>query len=208
MELKWIILFIVIIFCINHWFSKKEHFIDTDSFNSEESKSQEQKSAERVAKAATIAATKKLLFKMNSGPFGWIVLIVSEILKNVLNLDPESFQDCPNGWYQADKLPPNVKQIIKVVPLIGDLFDLVGNKMCIKLDCTDNKINQDGLCYDKCRNGYKNVGPVCWKTCEDDIDVGALCRNRCRDGYKEISGICYKNCKSGEKDIGLACVKK
>jgi hypothetical protein len=145
---------------------------------------------------------------MGTGPFGWIVLIVSEILKNVLNLDPESFKDCPKGWYQADKLPRNVQKVISVIPNIGDLFSLVGNKLCIKLSCTDDKINQAGLCYKKCRTDYKNVGPVCWKTCGKDIDVGALCRQRCRDGYKEIAGICYKNCKSGYKDIGLACVKK
>jgi hypothetical protein len=72
-----------------------------------------------------------------------------------------------------------------------------------------NETNKEnGLCYKNCRPEYKAVGPVCWKSCNQDIDLGTLCRNKCRDGYKEISGICYKNCSSGEKDIGLACVKK
>jgi len=171
-------------------------------------KAQAQKTAERIAKKVAIDAAKKLLFKMGSGPFGWISLIITEVLKNVLNLDPKDFVDCPGGYYQADKLPNNIKKVISIVPVLGDVFTLLGNKLCIKLGCTKDKFEQVGLCYNRCRDGYTNVGPVCWKTCGGDIDVGALCRERCRDGYSEIAGICYKNCGSGEKDIGLACVKK
>lgn len=28
--------------------------------------------------------------------------------------------------------------------------------------CPDNKENDAGLCYKKCKTGYKGVGPVCW----------------------------------------------
>jgi len=175
---------------------------------SKKRKSQAQKTAERVAKKVAIDAAKKLLFKMGSGPFGWISLIIAEVLKNVLNLDPKDFVDCPKGYYQADKLPKSIKTVISVVPGISDVFSLLGNKLCIKLGCSKDKFIQTGLCYKRCRAGYKNVGPVCWKTCGKDKDVGALCRERCRDGYKEIAGICYKNCGSGQKDLGLTCVKK
>jgi hypothetical protein len=187
---------------------KEEEDIATEKNQVKKDKAQDQKTSERIAKKIAIDAAKKLLFKMGSGPFGWISLIITEVLKNVLNLDPKDFVDCPKGYYQADKLPKNIKNVISIVPGIGDVFSLLGNKLCIKLGCSNDKFNKDGLCYNKCRDGYKNIGPVCWKSCNQDIDLGTLCRNKCRDGYKEISGICYKNCSSGEKDIGLACVKK
>lgn len=180
----------------------------SDSKPSKKPKSQGLKTAERVVGKVAIDTAKKMLLKMGSGPFGWISLIVSEILKNVLNLDPESFSDCPAGYYQTDKLPKELQKFISVVPGLNDVFSLVGNKLCLRMGCSNDKFNQDGLCYSKCRDGYKNVGPLCWKTCGKDSDQGALCRERCRDGYKDIGGICYKNCDPGYIDMGISCVKK
>jgi hypothetical protein len=73
----------------------------------------------------------------------------------------------------------------------------------------------------QCREGYQNIGGVCYETCKDATDVGALCREKCREGYKEIAGICYKNCngvdtgllcrehcRDGYKDVGGVCWKE
>ena len=37
--------------------------------------------------------------------------------------------------------------------------------------CAENQDMDAGLCYDKCKNGYKGVGPVCWGELTD-IGVG------------------------------------
>jgi hypothetical protein len=42
--------------------------------------------------------------------------------------------------------------------------------------CPTGKVNQDGLCYPPCREGFTGVGPVCWGRCEAGFDDhGATC---------------------------------
>jgi hypothetical protein len=42
-------------------------------------------------------------------------------------------------------------------------------------DC-GSKVMDAGLCYDRCRDGYKGVGPVCWQSCPSAFrDDGAFC---------------------------------
>lgn len=36
------------------------------------------------------------------------------------------------------------------------------NPVAQKQVCRDNKILQDGLCYESCRSGFHGIGPVCW----------------------------------------------
>ena len=145
--------------------------------------------------------------KLMSGPAGLIILIIVIILENVLDLEVENFAKCNNDEYDLMSLPQYVRTMMILVPNLGDLFDLIGNKLCFKAGCPPDTYNQDGLCYKKCRPGYAAVGPVCWKRCGADIDVGALCRQRCRNGYKEVAGVCWKGCDGGFKDIGALCSK-
>ncbi len=110
------------------------------------------------------------------------------------------------------------------------------------LICEGNTEQDAGLCYEKCRDGYKGVGPLCNLSetgsygrgagkamsfhkgkldCDkkDDKD-GGLCYNKCRDGYHGVGPVCYNNnapsygrgagkvmasvCLNGEqKDAGL-----
>jgi hypothetical protein len=161
--------------------------------------------AAKIANNARKAGT--MMKKLSSGPAGLIILIIVVILENVLKLDVEDFKDCDRGEYDLMSLPGYVRTIIGMVPNLGDLFDLIGNKLCFKAGCAPNMEKQAGLCYKKCRPGYKAVGPVCWKRCENDIDVGALCRKRCRPGYKEVAGVCWASCPSGFTDIGALCSK-
>jgi hypothetical protein len=51
----------------------------------------------------------------------------------------------------------------------------VGNRIFGTTPHTCNKGHelQDGLCYEKCRNGYHGVGPVCWAD-TDGIGVGTI----------------------------------
>jgi len=64
------------------------------------------------------------------------------------------------------------------------------------------------MCQEKCREGYKNVLGVCWKSCGDkDTDVGALCRKGCREGFRDRLGVCVdqKKCPADYRDDGLTC---
>ena len=148
-----------------------------------------------------------LIKKLSSGPAGLIILIIVIILENVLKLDVNDFDKCPRGESDLMSLPGYVRTIIGLVPNLGDLFDLIGNKLCFKAGCKSGYNKQDGLCYKDCRPGYQAVGPVCWKRCGNDIDVGALCRNRCRQGFREVAGVCWGTCPPGFRDDGAVCTK-
>ena len=80
------------------------------------------------------------------------------------------------------------------------------------LKCGDDKVEQDGLCYDKCSNKgdqgqYKYNGVLDW--CQPEgaagIKKGLDDRWECPEGSSSIVGICYKDCKPGESDDGLLC---
>ena len=80
------------------------------------------------------------------------------------------------------------------------------------LKCGDDKVEQDGLCYDKCSNKvdqgqYKYNGVLDW--CQPEgaagIKKGLDDRWECPEGSSSIAGICYKDCKPGESDDGLLC---
>jgi hypothetical protein len=49
--------------------------------------------------------------------------------------------------------------------------------------CRDNKIMQDGLCYEPCRSGYAGRGPVCWA----DTPQGYV---DCFTGYAKNTNAC------------------
>ena len=43
-------------------------------------------------------------------------------------------------------------------------------------ECPSGQEKDAGLCYPKCRAGFKGVGPVCWRSCPDRFrDDGAFC---------------------------------
>ena len=71
-------------------------------------------------------------------------------------------------------------------------------------DCNSNQDKDGALCYPKCNSGYNGVGPVCWGSCGDKIDVGALCRERCRSGFNDVAGVCLGSC-GGKTDVGALC---
>jgi hypothetical protein len=148
-----------------------------------------------------------LISKLSKGPAGVIILIIVIILDNVLKLDVNDFDKCPAGTYDLMSLPKYIRVIIGMVPNLGDLFDLIGNKLCFKEGCKKGTYKENGLCYKNCRSGYQPVGPVCWKRCGTDIDIGAMCRKRCRNGYKDVAGVCWGRCPGGFRDDGALCTK-
>ena len=101
--------------------------------------------------------------------------------------------------------------------------------------CGSGKDNNAGLCYPKCRSGYKGVGPVCWQSCggfgrddgafcakpapygrgagnapkcrSDEEKNGALCYPKCRSGYYGVGPVCWKGCGGFGRDDGAFCAK-
>lgn len=92
--------------------------------------------------------------------------------------------------------------------------------------CSSSQEKNAGLCYNKCKSGYKGVGPVCWQYCPSGYKnhpascyknlfkwffkksygrgVGKI-GTSCAAGYEKKSGLCYKNCSAGYKGIGPVC---
>lgn len=83
-----------------------------------------------------------------------------------------------------------------------------------------------GICYEKCRPGFTNVGLFC-----TNLDIkakasygrgagvplwcapgtqqnGALCYPFCRAGYRGVGPVCWQGCPRGtNRDLGLTCVR-
>lgn len=100
----------------------------------------------------------------------------------------------------------------------------------IPTECGPNEDKDAGLCYPKCKPGYKGVGPVCWQVCKAGFtDTGAHClkpkaygrgagyplkfgefnldgaRKRCQKahGRCEKNGLLYYPvCKKGFHNVG------
>lgn len=65
--------------------------------------------------------------------------------------------------------------------------------------CKPSDDPNDGLCYDKCREGYHGVGPVCWA---DSVNVGTgkiASLGSCPSGWEDWGLLCHEpiRCASG-----------
>lgn len=75
--------------------------------------------------------------------------------------------------------------------------------------CPENKPDLDaGLCYVKCRNGYRGVGPVCWAITQS-IGIGTVVGlEPCPDGWNNDGLTCREpiSCRSiGDCFSGKGC---
>jgi hypothetical protein len=132
---------------------------------------------------------------------------------------PVCYANCPAGWKDTG---------------VACIKDSYGNGAGLPLNECGEKEMDAGLCYNKCKDGYKGVSAVCWKTCpngwrdtgiacqkdsygngagstlnycgDKEMDAG-LCYNKCSDGYKGAGPVCWATCPDGWKDIGAACEK-
>ncbi|WP_375744444.1 metallophosphoesterase [Corallococcus interemptor] len=97
----------------------------------------------------------------------------------------------------------------------------------VETTCNRGKLYQAGLCYERCKEDFTGVGPVCWADCPDGYkDDGALCRKAaiiipkdsygrgagsvfgCGDNQEQDGGLCYPKCKSGYNGVGPVCWQK
>lgn len=98
--------------------------------------------------------------------------------------------------------------------------------------CYENEEKNGLLCYPKCNDGYKGVGPVCWQICPVGyVDTGAFCSPKGIDFFRKLTfakktygrgagtpmkcanqleldgGLCYEMCNSGYRGVGPVCWK-
>jgi len=72
--------------------------------------------------------------------------------------------------------------------------------------CPDGKEMRDGLCYDRCREGYTREGLLCTRSYTKRSEVLAPHTLQCDDSKSDIAGLCYKkNIDPGytRKTLGL-----
>jgi hypothetical protein len=156
--------------------------------------------------------------KLKGTPADLIVAILSAILYEVLDLDPENFRPCDKGYFDMNSQPDWARAIISGVPFLGDLFDLIGDKLCIKGGCAPGLEAGSGIgagfCYEPCAPGFKSDGAnVCYKQYPEFeknalgttltsitklilMDTGTV-PNTCTAGEDRVGELCYEKAPAG-----------
>ncbi len=71
--------------------------------------------------------------------------------------------------------------------------------------CRDPLEKSGLLCYPKCRDGYKGVGPVCWGTFPKSYGRGFGKVLDCKSDEVYDAGLCYKDCRDNYSGVGPVC---
>ena len=162
------------------------------------------KSAAKSAKGA------QLMSKLKGTPADLIVMVIAQVLSAVLDLDPDSFRDCEPGEFDLGRTPDYIQAIVGAVPFLGDLFDLLGNKMCLKAGCPKDTEDSGGLCYPPCKPGFKSDGAImCYKQYPEFESNGML--GTITSITKKIlmdTGRIPSECGDGEEKVGALCYEK
>ena len=172
--------------------------------------------------AAKAGHASKMMTKLKGTPADLIVMIIAQILIAVLDLDPSKFMDCETGEFDLGKLPDWAQAMIGAIPFLGDLFDLIGNKMCLKAGCPRDAPDESaGLCYKPCDPGFKSDGAImCYKqypefesnnmghtitsiTKKILMDTGKI-PSRCGDGEDKSGALCYEHLDGFTNLLGVA----
>ena len=184
--------------------------------------------AARASKAAASAAKSakgaSMISKLKGTPADLLMMIISQILIATLDLDPENFKPCENGEFDMNSFPDWAKAMISAIPFLGDVFDLIGNKLCFKGGCAVGQENFMGLCYEKCREGFQSDAGepfTCFKQYPDfqsngmahtyihltkkmETVVGDML-SECPAGSERHGALCYPTCKAGYSGVLDRC---
>ena len=160
--------------------------------------------------AAKAAKGTQLLNKLKGTPADLIVMALSQILLAVLDLDPSAFKACESGEFDLGSLPDWANVMIGTVPFLGDLFDLIGNKLCLKGGCPNGTSDENGLCYKACDPGFKSDGATqCYKQYPEFEGNGM--GHTITSITKKIlmdTGRVPSSCDDSEDKVGLLCYEK
>lgn len=149
-----------------------------------------------------------------AGPAGWAILAITLTLSTVLGLDPSMFAECKTGYADPSLMPAWLQGMIGAVPLLGDLFSLIGPLLCIREGCPEGQENRAGLCHPPCPDGFKSDGAsLCYKQYGDYWEnKGFPAQPTLLSVTKTVltnTGVPYSKCESGEElDAGGLCYDK
>lgn len=73
----------------------------------------------------------------------------------------------------------------------------------IPSNCGPNRVNELGLCYDKC-NGV-GIGFLCWRGWFASNRHVSFPSRDCGEGFEYDAGLCYPKCEPGFKGVGPVC---
>jgi hypothetical protein len=148
--------------------------------------------------------------------------------------DPSQYKPCKSDEKDGDNLPGELKTAIYAsialpppLSIPGILYATLGNKTCINTaGCQAPRQNEAGLCYEKCKDGFKSDGATfCYKEYPDFQNNGMghtvtsvtkkVVTNTgrplsyCDPNSKEKGGaLCYPKCKDGfSSDGATQCYK-
>jgi hypothetical protein len=137
-------------------------------------------------------------------------------VRSIVNIfDQNNYAPCPPGNV------PNPLSIIDPGSLIKDSAT-PSKYLCANIKCADNQDNVNGICYDKCPDGFgrkadsfgNKVNGMCYK-CPDgyNASTAGLCHRDGCDADKERGtgvgiGFCYPKCEDGRTSDGATlCLK-
>jgi len=148
--------------------------------------------------------------------------------------DPSQYKPCKSDEKDGNNLPSELKTAIYAsialpppLSIPGIMYATLGNKTCINTaGCIAPKQNEAGLCYDKCKDGFKSDGATfCYKEYPEFQNNGMghtvtsvtkkIVTNTgrplsyCDPNSKEKGGaLCYPKCKDGfSSDGATQCYK-
>ncbi len=127
------------------------------------------------------------------------------------------YQNCP-GWsatLTSCTKPAMYDRGIGIAPDLDTVYE--GGLVRTRRECKSNRQMEDGMCYEKPRDGFKCTVTVCSPRCPDGMtDFGVGCTknsyNRgvgtpmtCQPGEEMDASLCYKSCGPNTKGIGPVC---
>ena len=182
------------------------------------------KAAKASANAAKSAKGSTLISELKGTPADLLMMLLSQILIATLDLDPENFVDCKTGEFDFNQWPDWAKAMISAIPFLGDVFDLIGNKLCFKGGCPAGQENFNGLCYKPCDAGFKSDAGApynCYKQYPEWEANGMLHTflnltkrmetvvgtpmSECPAGTERNGALCYPTCKAGYNEVLDRC---
>jgi hypothetical protein len=122
-------------------------------------------------------------------------------------------------------LPPEASIAISFVPFLGDLFSLLQPVLCFRVGCKPGYVNEAGLCYEPCRDGFSSDGAVlCYRNYPEfeangmlhtltsitkniPLDTGTV-PTECGPDEEKQGALCYPKCPAGWKGVLDRCWKE